>query len=276
MAEAFLKLWTDPGVYDPSRGSIRTLLALAFLDDVLEELAEVVPPIEPPKDLRDRILSDAAKVVPISRLAPRGVRDDPPVADQVEVAPTLETASDVADQLPATVNPFQFVPWVAAAAGLVFAVFSWIAFQTLDLERESLGTRLEEAAAHQARQDSLLTTLLGTSLRVATLAGASGVPAARLFWNREDHVYILAALELPETESGKEYQLWAISDRVNPMSMGTFPITRHSSRIVLLPVPQQISALRQVDQAVITLEPSGGSLQPTEDHRYIGRWLSER
>lgn len=268
-----MKLWRTPRAYDPERGSLRSFLAFSLLENTFQDFTGTTTAAAPPPELRDRILSDASKIVPISTGMPREVIEPPVVVDPPEVSRPVEVVSEPPDLEPAGNSPFKFVPWVAATAGLLFAVFSWTSFQDLDLTRQSLEAQLASAGQLQAQQDSLLGTFLGSTLHMATLADASGDAGARLFWNRDTHMFILASLDLPEAPSGTEYQLWAISSTVNPMSMGTFSTPRNANRILLLPVPQQITAFGRIELAAITVEPLGGSFQPTEGYRYRGRWL---
>jgi anti-sigma-K factor RskA len=70
---------------------------------------------------------------------------------------------------------------------------------------------------------------------------------------------MLVATDLPELPEGKTYEMWAIDEGQQPESCGVFEAGDSSS---IQAIEQPIS---EADTFAITVEPEGGSEQPTTD-----------
>lgn len=82
---------------------------------------------------------------------------------------------------------------------------------------------------------------------------------AVVYWNAKSEEVYLNPSGLPTPESGKQYQLWAIVDG-QPQSAGVFDLQN------------QLLDMRQIQNAsafAITLEPEGGSENPTLEAMYV-------
>jgi len=257
---------------------------VAFYERVLGDLATVVPRQAPPSGLRARILSDAKKVVPIDRKAEAISGDQvessaeglPPVAGGVSAETSkseTSKSSPIAPSRPERGGVLRYVPWVAAAASLVVAVTSWSDAKDSEDARGDLEIRLQQAEAEVSVQDSLLNSFLGDRVHMVTLNAGDGSPAARVFWNHTEEVYLVATLDLPTPEPGMVYQLWGIADGSDPISMGTFVPGQGAAPFLSLDVPQELTLLDLVQLAAITLEPAGGSPQPTQAPAWVGSWI---
>ncbi|MEP7324423.1 MAG: anti-sigma factor [Gemmatimonadota bacterium] len=166
-----------------------------------------------------------------------------------------------------------FPIWIALAASLILAV--------------GLGTMLvksrRELAARQAAIDSVRATLAQVETRLTerentlnaimepgvtlSLLSTTNAPEPRvqLFWNREKNQAIVHAFHLTPADSGLVYQLWFIKDG-KPIPSITFnsePSGHSLVQNVVLPEGA-------ITHAAVTLEPRGGSLQPTSPVIMIG------
>lgn len=213
---------------------------LAALRESAALLAESVPPLVPPLELRRRVLAHA-------RSAPR----PEPSAWGARGWPLLAAASVLVT--------------VATAVGL------W----RLDAERAELRQALAAAesrvaggAAEVARRDSLLAVLLGPRVEVATLASTGTVPTLRLFRDRDRGALVVAAHRLPPAPAGRTYQLWGIGADGRPQGLGTFNTSADGSAVIVLPLDAQ----RNFAVSAVTEEPSGGSPGPTRTPFLVGRW----
>ncbi|HYV05597.1 MAG TPA: anti-sigma factor [Blastocatellia bacterium] len=169
------------------------------------------------------------------------------------------------------------LPWaIAASFFLAFAV-SFVAWR---MDRSDLtaqnGLREQEASSalednlqlreklkrESARTDELnqINTVLASSQwRTLTLAGQEPAPSgsARVYWDLKSNRWVVSA-DLPAAPAGKTYQLWFLTadakisaGLINPDQSGHgFAVFRFPSNIKLA-------------GAAITLEPDGGSPQPT-------------
>ena len=139
-----------------------------------------------------------------------------------------------------------FVParsWVlAGAAALVVALFvaaGGVVVNSLNQQRQ-----YEEALAHVVEDPDAF-----------TLRGAGGAQAVLASTNDGS---VLVALDLGEAPEGREYQLWLMRDGV-PTPADTFD---SSGSVVILESDREVEGF---EGAAVTVEPEGGSKQPTTD-----------
>ena len=204
-------------------------------NEVTGLLAQAAPAAEPPPALRARVLAEARQVRPIASQRSR-------------------------------------MGWLAAAAALVLAVGAGIYAGRMSSRVGVLEASLAEAHTQVAVADSIIRALTGPEIHVVSLAGTGRQPSARVFWNHTSGKFIVFAFDLPQANSGRTYQLWAISKGKAPMSMGLFNTDASGRAALVLPVDQQIAALGFIDNCGLTEEPAGGSPQPTETPRLLGAW----
>jgi anti-sigma-K factor RskA len=200
--------------------------------------------------LRDRILRDARQVRPIA-IAPR----------PLPVAPVFEKPRG------------RVAPWLVAASAVITAAGLGVMYRG---EREQAADLLRKLVAAQAtltRDDSTLAAFLGPEVHVVSLtAAADQKPSVRVFWNHTRRQFIVTALNLPPAPSGKRYQLWALRKGKPPLSMGTFDPNPTGRTATILAVADEINDGGFIDDCAMTVEPAGGSPQPTETPRLIGTW----
>lgn len=83
---------------------------------------------------------------------------------------------------------------------------------------------------------------------------------AMIYWNKNTKVVYLDVKNLPAAPTGKEYQLWFIDSSNKPVSAGMF-----DSKTGMLQMTNATDALA----FAVTLEPMGGSVNPTMDEMYV-------
>ena len=224
--------------------------------EVVGEIGHVLPPIQPPDELRERILGrartgpNAASLLPLTR---------PPTSDRF--------------------TRWVSVPWLAAAASIVLAMGVGAAYRQSGLERvrlqDQLGdalSALAESESASAQQDSVVATFIGPEVHVVSLSADGGKPVVRVFWNHIQEQFIVTAFGLPAAPAGRTYQLWAMPQGQAPVSMGTFDMDSDERTALILPVPADVLAIDFVHACGLTVEPAGGSRQPTETPRLVGDW----
>ena len=79
-------------------------------------------------------------------------------------------------------NPFRFVPWVVASAGLVFSLYTWSAYQGQEVSRQATQVQLEQTAMELADLRRLSSGPSDPSVRVFDLVGPEDEPIARATW----------------------------------------------------------------------------------------------
>ena len=247
--------------------------------------------------LRERIIADAAKSRPLAEATSR-VAADPVPAVTTPVLASSETALSASTPVLSAWTPAftastkahtsasraarisaSRLPWLAAAAGLTIAVVSGAAYLNIRSDRARLVRALETTRrdaegtrALLAARDSVLSAFLGSSVHVVSLSeGADKKPSARIFWNHTTDVFIITAFSVPQAPRGRVYQLWAMKTGKAPMSMGTFNPDPSGRALAIMPVGS-IADAGVIDGCAMTMEPEGGSKQPTETPRLLGAW----
>jgi hypothetical protein len=82
---------------------------------------------------------------------------------------------------------------------------------------------------------------------------------ARVYWNQETKEVYLDPTQLPAAPAGKQYQLWALAQG-KPIDAGVV----NSSE----PTLHRMKQVEEAQAFAVTLEPEGGSVNPTLDEMY--------
>jgi anti-sigma-K factor RskA len=221
--------------------------------EVVALLVHALPSVRPANDaaLRERIVSDATQVRPITGA----------VRDSSRAAVSSMNARRMAN-----------VAWAAAAAAVILAGMSGVVWRTQRSELDRLRMALAAARMEAASDDSVVAALLGPEVHVVSLSRPGSPPAARVFWNHTLNQFIVAAFDLPPAPAGQTWQLWAVQEGRSPVSMGTFDTDANGRVTTTIPVSAEITDAGFIDACGLTLEPAGGSPQPTEPPRLTGEW----
>jgi len=188
-----------------------------------------------------------------------------------------------ATPLRAAARPWKTIlPWTIAA---VFAVAALTAFFAWRVVRRDAGEANERLAAAQedirglradveserAKQQLLaeFASLLNSpSVRLIRLVGQPAAPSASavVIWNFQQNRWLIDA-SLPPAPQGKVYQLWFVTVS-SKISAGLMPTDSSGHVVIAVSVPPNLS---QFAVAVVTLEPAGGSSQPSDPIYLLGR-----
>jgi len=236
--------------------------------DVAGLIAMAAPSVSPPATLRDRIVADARGVRPISSAAT--------AADQGVRA--LEPPGRPGTALPARRQWSTVLPWLAAAAAVVVAIYLG---QRARSEREARATAeqalasarlmLDSTGSALARRDSLIQLLVSPDVQAVTVSGSGPAPSAKYFLDRRAGRVIIAASALPPAAPGRTYQLWGIETGKPPVSLGTFNTDSSGRALASVAVPAGL----RIGVTAVTDEPSGGSPQPTTTPFLAATWKGE-
>jgi hypothetical protein len=195
---------------------------------VVPALATLADPVGAPATLKNKVMADYR--------AGAGV-------------PVWEPASAAVPMRPARPS---WLGWAATAAAVlliaVTAGWAYVAQSNAALD-EQRAQMIARAIDVMAAPGSSVATLEGS----ATAAGASGFAA----FGADGAGYIVL-VDMPVAPTGTTYQTWYIADGV-PASAGLLSVDRHGYAVMALtgrPGTQVIA---------LTVEPAGGSEQPTSD-----------
>ncbi len=118
----------------------------------------------------------------------------------------------------------------------------------------------EQAVTKPTKDDGMAGFLRAPNVKVVSLAGSDEAKSAGglLLYDPSTRKAFLYAFNMPPLPPDKTYQLWAILDR--PVSAGTFGTDRGNKSRVMIP---RVSQLDRIKQFAVSMEPDGGSPQPT-------------
>ena len=194
-------------------------------------LADSVEPVEPPVELKGRIMAaidaelragqraDAAADRLISSLGAGSIRPAVEVeaAQDVPAAPSAVTASPAPIDLAPERARRSPVRWLAAIAAVVIiaALGAW---------NIGLSGQLTTAQQQQAAVDRVLVIAQGPGGQAAILVpGAAGGPAG-LAAVAADGSFALAMHGLPATSGSQVYEAWLIAPSGTPVPIGSFAV----------------------------------------------------
>ena len=99
------------------------------------------------------------------------------------------------------------------------------------------------------------------------LAGVKDSPKAEMlvYWNKINKNILInyKAIDLPKTDKSHEYQLWALVDG-KPVSLGVFGGDETATTAI-----KQMDTIEKAQAFAVTIEPMGGSVNPTMDKMVV-------
>jgi anti-sigma-K factor RskA len=199
---------------------------------------------------------------------PGGLRDRvlARVADQK--ARTLPAAPRSAVSRPSS------AVWVALAASLLLAVGLGAGLASargklaaVETELAARNSALAQATQKLSEREATLNSILEPGVQMFQLTSSGDPePGIQLFWNRQRHEAIVHGFRLKPVPAGKAYQLWFIKDGAPVPSVTFKPEADGDAKVQGIPVPEGGS----LSAAAITVEPEGGSAQPTTPVLLVG------
>ncbi|HEX2619361.1 MAG TPA: anti-sigma factor [Phototrophicaceae bacterium] len=228
-----------------------------FVERHLNDCPEAAAELQLYSELHDDLLFEAPLVVAPPRLAAKiaQIPKTEKVAgvQRVNFAPKTQKTNDKGVR---NLTPV-WVAVAAAAAVLILVNVYWIG-QVNDLQGKQ--QNLQDTLDHQKlalqianASDATLTHLISTE--ITNPVNSSGT----VIWSPAQSLALLKVDGMPETPADQEYQLWLIKDEQR-VSAGTFRVNTTGEGLLIFETSEPIQ-----DFAVfgITLEPAGGSKEPT-------------
>jgi hypothetical protein len=166
--------------------------------------------------------------------------------------------------------------WVVTLAALFF--FALTLWQTQKLQRQltelQLQMRLEQGRketleAQRREMDQIRALLAAPETRAVQVKPVSGaIPVFKIFWN-EGIGLLVTAQEVPAIPAGRVLQLWIVPKKGSPLSAGIFQPEANGT-VLKLTRPAAPIRMKDADALTITVEPAGGSPQPTSTPAWVG------
>ena len=205
---------------------------------VAEALAFAAPPVNPPPDLKLRVLAVTMPQTPRAQPAP----------------------SWLAQLLTGLSNLLRAPAFSAVALLLVIGLALWnVSLQNQVAQQAALSY---EMSAEISLQRDMLNTMAYANGQPMKLQGTQIASRAvgRLYAPVDDTTLALIVNDLPPLPPGKVYQFWLIDVSGDRTSGGTFTVDEQGRGWLLIHAPKPLSNYQGVG---ITIEPIGGSRQPT-------------
>lgn len=214
--------------------------------------------VEPPAHLQNKVLAST-----VTNLADdRVFKTKESVADNIIYMPP-----------PISTNFYKY----AFAASLALLVGASAALYNLNNKLEqsnqqviALSTQNQQFATTVSLKEHELGVFRDTTFNMIRLKGTPKTPDAGITvaWNRVNKKVMIdmGNLKLPENDQAHQYQLWAIVAG-KPVDLGVFDKTNAADDMV------QMKSVELAQAFAVTLEPKGGSVNPTMDEMVVIKML---
>ncbi len=190
----------------------------------------------------------------------------------------FKTKEPIADNIiymppPVSTNFYKY----AFAASLALLVAATAALYNLNNKLEqsnqqviALSTQNQQFATTVSLKDQQLSVFRDTTFNMIRLKGTAKIPDAAITvaWNPVNKKVMIdmATLKLPQNDEAHQYQLWAIVAG-KPVDLGVFDNTATSADMV------EMRPVELAQAFAVTLEPKGGSVNPTMDQMMVIKML---
>ena len=210
-------------------------------------LPHSVAPVEPPRHVKEALMKRVTSDMQ---------------ARELSSGRAAASASEPVQRGPWFGNLFRLLSLSAAAIALIWAFVLNAQVRRLQEEIASLN---EQVAAQSQSIDHLIQILPQTNESdVITVSLKStrdqSRPLGQLIANPNDKSAVVVISGLPPLEPGKTYQVWLIGDA--PVSAGLLTVDEHGQSVLIITSEESIGSFKSLG---ISIEPEGGSKQPTAD-----------
>jgi anti-sigma-K factor RskA len=147
-----------------------------------------------------------------------------------------------------------------AAASLLITTLA-LGFALLRTQRE-----LDRLRARIRELEEISSVLRSPGAKIIHMAGQQPHSGGALYWDTQGNRWIIS-VGLPPPPPGKVYQLWFVTPEAK-ISAGLIDTDASGHGFAMVRVPPEMT---QIAAAAITLEPAGGSQQPTMPIYAIGK-----
>jgi anti-sigma-K factor RskA len=238
------------------------------LDDAAAMLAMDLQPVAPPAGMLERIRGQ--------------IRNDQTAAD-TGASSTAGPGADIISLVERRKNRAVVAAVASMAAAAAFALLWFQERGNVEDLREDMTARLGQrdretgelerelqAEIVKARQEAEVIAkryepIRSNDVRLATVSNETGA-TMKIFIDESRRRWLVFAFELPALPADQDYQLWLLPKEGAPVSAGLLEIGPDGELMANPQFPPGVDAAK----AAISIEPKGGSPQPTGDIPVIG------
>lgn len=184
-------------------------------------------------------------------------------ADQKAAAPSVQQDRSAPRRKMHFANLFRALSLGAAAIAILWAVVLNLQVARLQSQVTALNDRI---AAQSDALDRIVTSLPQTdpsTVITVALRGTDSQPQVQgqLIVNPDSQSAVLVITGLPPLDAGQTYQVWLINGGA-PISAGLLAADENGQAVFIVTSEESIGSFSQLG---ISIEPQGGSQQPTGD-----------
>jgi anti-sigma-K factor RskA len=225
--------------------------------DVAALLPQALPLQTPPDYIKERVfnrIAEEAQKTPI------------------EIAVEESTLKEMAERAENRVLPFvqtrraesKTARWILIAATALLAFTSAYLFKQnakLASERDYLSHERDNLSEELAASRRQVEDIVAPKTKVIAMIGEETPQAnAKVVWDTKAQNWVVYIFDLPAPPSDKDYQLWYVTAKAK-INARVFSTDEQGRAVLKLTLPPE--ALSGLAATAVTLEPKGGSLQPT-------------
>ncbi|MDB5121590.1 MAG: hypothetical protein JWN56_2808 [Sphingobacteriales bacterium] len=234
---------------------------LEQIQNALEGYAEVYS-VTPPEGMRDRVINKLLH----TNSEESAVETEPAVSNEANVV-----------AIPSTTNSFYKYAFAASVALLILSVSAlFVLYNQLENSKQQLvvlqqnnqtiTSRANYINKQLAESQEALSIFHNPEVKLVKLAGQKIAPEASVtvaFNQKKEEVMIdMSAVKMPENDDAHQYQLWALVDG-KPVDLGVFDAEPNASGM------KRMKAIGNAQAFAVTLEPRGGSVNPTMEQMIV-------
>ena len=225
--------------------------------DVATSLPQALPLQSPPDHVRERLLNRIAEETQLT-----------PIEIAVEESTSGELAGRAEEKVLSLVQPRRAesrpARWllIAATALLTFTA-GYLFKQNSDLarERDNVARESDDLSKEMAMWRRQVDDIVSPTTRIIAMVGEETPQAnAKVVWNTNARQWAIYIFDLPAPPSDKDYQLWYVTKNAK-ISAAVFRTDEQGRTVLKLTPPPD--ALAGLAATAVTIEPRGGSPQPT-------------
>ncbi len=187
-----------------------------------------------------------------------------PVPARISEEPKKSSWFDIFSWQPAT--------GLFAAASVLLALTCGFLFwknNQISLQRDVLAQQVDELSKLNIATSQQLNELVSQTTKFISLKGQETPNAqAKVFWDTKRNQWVIYVLDLPATPADKVYQLWYITTDQQKVSAATFRTDANGRGEIRVSVPS--ATVPKLAATAVTMEPNGGSAQPTGQIQLVG------
>ena len=225
--------------------------------DVATSLPQALSLQSPPDHVRMRLLNRIAEET-----------QQTPIEITVEESTSEELAGRAEEKFLSFVQPRRAesrpAHWLLIAATALLAFTAGYLFkQNSDLarERDNVARERDDLSKEMAAWRAQVDDIVSPRTRIIAMVGDETPQAnAKVVWDTNAQKWDIYIFDLPAPPSDKDYQLWYVTQNAK-ISAAVFRTNEQGRSVLKLTLPPE--ALVGLAATAVTLEPRGGSPQPT-------------